>query len=460
MFYIALYVALITGAFCTLIANTAMRHDDRHSVGKFGWMVLVLLTPPIGLLLFMLLSGRKLAAEKCERETIELPRPASACVDATHALERIATARGLTAASRRNHVTIVDSPQAHYRYLLELVESATERLVVYSFIMDDDALSRQLIERMCDKANQGVQTYLMIDGFGSFLFPEEMLHRLREAGGNACRFKPISQISRFAHLNFRNHRKLVVADGRRALLGGANMVSYEISDEPDDETWLDLSLRIDGFAAYQIERVFAEDWEFSTGQELRTERLSPIDVCGDENTTAVQVVPIGPDGPHGIVDDLWLSAIHRAQQRVWIVTPYFVPPVLAMQALVMALRRGVEVRLIIPDQSDMFPADWARLDYCRELAHLGTEVLRYPNRMIHAKLLVVDNAAYVGSANFDERSFYLNYELMVGLFSDPAVAALENWFETTAATCLRGTRRDSRLNRILGTAARLFAEQF
>ena len=465
MFYVYLYLALVAGAFCTLIANTAMRHDDRHSVGKFGWMILILLTPPLGLVLFVMLSGRKLAAEKCERDTTQLPEPPENLDRTKSPLERIAISRGLTAASERNSVRLVKFPEAQYQQLLELVDSATDRLFVYSFVMDDDPLGKELVDRLCNKASQGVQIRLMIDGFGSFLFPESLLQRVRDAGGRACRFKPISQISRFAHLNFRNHRKMVIADGQRVLLGGANLVSYEITEHPDEDTWVDLSLRIDGFAAFQIEKVFAEDWKFATDNSLNTNEVPEADLQPwpkdlGSGSSDVQVIPIGPDGPHGIVDDLWLSAINRANQRIWIVTPYFVPPKIAMQSLVMAVRRGVDVQILMPDSSDMLPADWVRLDYCRELGKLGATILRYADRMVHAKVLLVDQAAYVGSANFDERSFYLNYELIVGLFSENAVGELSTWFESLANSCRQDPEVDSRWHRFVGTAARLFSEQF
>ncbi len=152
MFYLYIYLSMLVGAVCTL---TAMRRREKHNIGKLGWLALILLTPPVGLILFVIFGGKKISAE--------------------------------------------------------------HRVFVHSFIFIDDNVGRAIIDRLCEKARLGVEVRLMVDGFGSFEFPEDLLHRVTNAGGKTTRFKPLSKFSRFAYLNFRNHRKLVVADGARAM---------------------------------------------------------------------------------------------------------------------------------------------------------------------------------------------------------------------------------------------------
>lgn len=466
MIYLVIYLSLVAGAVCTLVAMTVMRRSETHNVGKLGWLALVLLSPPLGLLLFLLFGGRKISAEHERRDCINLPSQAAAScgeLGSISKLAQIGIARGLSPPSNANRLQLLDSPQQIHRHLFDVIDSAEHRLLVHSFILIDDQTGRQLIEKLCEKARNGVLVRLMVDGFGSFMFPAEQLQQVIDAGGKACKFKALNQLSRLAYLNFRNHRKLAVADGRRAVLGGANLVEYEVTTTPGEETWIDLSLRIDGPAAREIEAVFASDWKFTTGEALD---LPAIDGGGSENGSApsdsarLQVIPIGPDSPEEIVDDLWLTAINRANERVWIVTPYFVPPPMAVRSLAMTARRGVDVRIIVPAASDMKAADYARVDYFRELEELGVKIFQQPHRVVHAKVLLVDDeVAYVGSANFDMRSFFLNYELIVAIFSSAKIAETASWIEELMENCDQGRKDDTWSRRFLGTAARVVADQ-
>jgi cardiolipin synthase len=134
------------------------------------------------------------------------------------------------------------STHAHGGCELLPIECAQHRILIHTFILIGDSVGNQIIDRLCEKARDGVQVRLMIDGFGSFVFPDELLQRVEEAGGRSVRFKPPSKLSRFAYSNFRNHRKMAIADSGRALIGGANFVEYEMTATPDDETWIDYCL--------------------------------------------------------------------------------------------------------------------------------------------------------------------------------------------------------------------------
>lgn len=461
MTFLAIYLSMMVGAICTLIALTAMRRREKHNIGKLGWMCLVLLTPPFGLLLFVLFGGRRISAEHDEREQLELPGgPAGENVDGP--LAEIALSRGLPPPSNCNRFDWSTSPETMKRSLIELVESAKNRIFVHCFILSDDDTGNELIRVLARKANAGVEVKLMVDGFGSFLFPDRLLQQIIDAGGQTTRFKPLSRLSRFAYSNFRNHRKLVCVDGHRALIGGANFVQYEMTDQPDQETWIDYVARIDGVSARHLEAVFVSDWNFATDDDLeltpQREAMAQCELC--KGGTAVQVIPIGPDGPDEVLDDIWLTTIHRAKARIWIITPYFVPPPIAMGALMTAARRGLDVRVMFPSESDVLPADYARHDYAEDLSTVGAKVLRYPDRMVHAKMLIVDDdVAFVGSANFDMRSFFLNYELTVGVLCKRKVAEMSAWFEMLSANCVQDPKPATWKRRSLRVLTRIFAQE-
>ncbi|MEZ6091949.1 MAG: phospholipase D-like domain-containing protein [Pirellulaceae bacterium] len=317
-----------------------------------------------------------------------------------------------------------------------------------------------MVDRMCEKAKQGVQVRLLCDGFGSFLASDAPLQRIIEAGGNARRFKPMSHLSRLAYLNFRNHRKLLVVDGKRAILGSANLVEEEMSPHETDDSWIDLSLEIEGPAVAHLQAVFCSDWNFVTAENLPPSKVAGCEPVEGENPPGrLTVLPIGPDAPHEIVDDFWLLGLAQAE-RVWICTPYFVPPPHAVRALELACRRGLDVRIMVPNSSDLAPVDYARYDFFDDLQQVGAKILRYPEKMVHAKVGVLDDfVAFVGSANFDVRSFFLNYELSVAIHDRPTVDAIAKWYEDLVPHCERGLETRSAWRSTIATVTRVFASE-
>mgnify|MGYP003674937097 CR=1 FL=1 len=497
MVYVGWYVGSVIGALLMLVAMTVMRHDERKHVGRFGWIVIILLCPPLGFPLFLIFAGKKISAEHALRGIVQMPPCPSVEVHERCGLSSIGIRRGLAPSTPGNCVQLLAKPEEMYKHLFELIDSATESLHVLSFIMADDDLGHKIIDKLAAKARDGVDVKLLVDGVGAVLMPDDMLQMVRDAGGQAMTFKPVTRLSRFAYLNFRNHRKLVIADGKRALVGGANLVQYEITENPDEDTWVDLCVAITGPAACQIEAVFQSDWRFVNRDhsldEANLQEESPCHgcfeskqceskQCGSENggsengesdngetvpakseqdcESRVQVIPIGPDGPSEVMEDLLITAIQRATKRVWIVTPYFIPSSIAMRSLEMACRRDIDVRIMFPNESDMMPADYARFDYSRDLHDAGARVLRYHDGVVHTKAVLVDDeVAFIGSANFDMRSFFLNYEVLLAIHDPRILKQLEDWYTALASQCDDRKEPDSLRRRFFSTVARIFGSE-
>ena len=274
------------------------------------------------------------------------------------------------------------------------------------------------------------------------------------------RFKAMSQLTRLAYLNFRNHRKLAVVDGERAILGGANIVEDEMTTESNGDTCVDLSVWIEGPAATQLQAVFCRDRNFETDENLPPSELEESDAADPGEGSRLTVMPIGPDGPDEILDDFWQFAIHQAKHRIWICTPYFVPPPMAMRSLELACRRGIDVQIIVPQVSDLRPVDYARFAYFKDLIEVGCKVYRYPDRMVHAKVGIIDDlVALVGSANFDVRSFFLNYELSVLIHDKETISQVSSWYEELSQGCESGVTDRSTFRSAMATAVRLFADE-
>ena len=476
MIWIAAYLGSVIGAFLTIVVMTMIRNEYRHSIGRLGWLGLTLLSPPVAFVLFFFLAGRRVSAEHDRRDTIAMPDPGPYAIELDepdrYRFGQLLERRGISATTRGSRVELIDSPADHYRRYLELFRSAEESIYVMTFVAHNDELFTDMMDIWIDKAKSGVQVCVLVDGFGSVKLRNAEFDGLRAAGGKAAIFKPMTRPSRLSYLNLRDHRKIAVVDGRRGILGGANLVDYQITTRDEvtaagEKIWDDLSLSIEGPATVSMQSVFCSDWNFVTDEDLPPPELRqpvPADRQRWNDTpsefSALTILPVGPDAPHEILDDFWLYAIHSAKKTLRFVTPYFVPPTAVHRSLESACRRGVDVQLIIPETSDLAVADYARLDYLRDLVEDGVRVFRYQPRMLHAKVGIVDDEiAVVGSANFDVRSFFLNYECSAVIHDHATVSRVIDWFDARREQCAPGMADLSLSKRFLGVAARLFASE-
>lgn len=239
--------------------------------------------------------------------------------------------------------------------------------------------------------------------------------------------------------NLRNHRKIAIADQKIVLAGGTNIADEYIGPDPSEDRWTDLSFILTGPAVRHYLEVFQSDWLFAYGEKIN---IIPPGM-NDSNETGhgvVQVIPSGPDVPGDPIDDALLTAIFAAKKRFWIVTPYYIPDQTLAQALRLAALRGVDVRVVVPLRSNHILADLARGTHLRELEKCGGKVIKYPH-MVHAKVILIDEShAVVGSANMDMRSLFLNYEIVMLVYSKPDVIAVHKWVEGLIEQSSEGTQ--------------------
>jgi cardiolipin synthase len=228
--------------------------------------------------------------------------------------------------------------------------------------------------------------------------------------------------------NLRNHRKITVVDNRTVLAGGANIGIEYMSPQSYDGRWKDLAFTLEGPAVRHWLNVFARDWQFAAKEEIPEPELKIPD-CDHPGDGIVQVVPSGPDVAADALHDALLSIVYAAQKRLWVVTPYFVPDDALAQALTLAARRGVDVRILLPRRSNHRLPDIVRGNPLRQIQNAGGLVMFYTPRMLHAKVLLADNVALLGSANMDVRSLLLNYETAMCLYSHNDIKQVETYIE-------------------------------
>ena len=287
----------------------------------------------------------------------------------------------------------------------------------------DTKRCKKLLEK---KAEEGVSVRLLVDSMGSLMAKRPSFKRLIEKGGQVVFFNPVIHMPFRGRANLRNHRKLLITDSQKAILGGMNIAREYMGPSPDPNRWTDLSLEVEGSSVQDMEAVFTEDWIFATGEDPGRETPTWSEPAAD---CQLQVIASGPDVRFDPLYDTLISLIYQATRRIWIATPYFIPDESLTRALELAARRGIDVRILVPRNSNHFLADLARGTYLRQLLKSGCRV-DLAQKMLHAKAFLVDgNHALLGSANFDMRSLLLNYEIGALIQSAGLLGDLENWFQ-------------------------------
>ncbi len=340
-------------------------------------------------------------------------------------LRRLAHALGGVPATDGNRVEVLADADGREMLaaLREGILGARSRIAIGTYILANDAVGREVAALLARRAREGVEVRLLVDAIGSRRPPWLALRRLRAAGGEVARFNPLLSLRGRGSANWRNHRKIAVFDGATAIVGGHNLGLWYVGDRPRRRRFRDASFRIAGPAASALENIFLTDWCQATGAAPRELEAAFRDSPPAAGEARAEVVDSGPDAPD---DPLWhrlRDLIGGARASVDIVTPYFVPDAGMVATLRDRLAAGVRVRIVVPRLSDHPITDFARRATLRELRDLGAEVRLHRRGVLHAKLVVVDGeTAVVGSANFDMRSFFLNYELAVVLRGEAALA--------------------------------------
>ncbi len=429
--WLADHLTVVLGVALTLLAAVFVLQQRRTPQSAAAWLLFILALPYVAVPLLVMLGVRKtgsgFAAIAFSPHGKDVPGHRSS------ELERVFTRFGLPAATGGNALVLLSDGADAFAAMMEVVASARQRLDITFYLIADDAAGRTFVDALEQAARSGVRVRLIIDRLGDLKRPGEALSRLRRAGGEIRYFSPIVHLPAKGHLNLRNHRKMVIADRARVFAGGMNVGEDYMGPAPRAGRWSDLSYRIEGPAVRPFCDVHASDWAAVGGGSAETPAGA---FAAGAGTAVAQLVASGPDREDDALHDGLVYAIHAARRRVWIATPYFLPTEFLGQALSTAARRGLDVRIVVPRRSNHRIADFARGAYVRELAGAGCRILQYTDGMLHAKAGIVDDVAYVGSANFDVRSMLLNFETALFLYDAQSLEEVQAWFERQQADCM------------------------
>jgi len=324
-------------------------------------------------------------------------------------------------------VELLIDGDATFTSIFEGIEAAKEYILFQFYIVKDDGLGRKVKERLIAKRRDGVRVYFLYDEVGSHRLPNEYKNELRAAGVEMYNFHTRKGPRNRFQVNFRNHRKIVVVDGDIAWIGGHNIGDEYLGKDPKFGHWRDTHVRIEGPAAIAAQLSFFDDWHWATNNVLDLDWTARRAEAGN---VPVLIIASGPADELETAHLMFIHAINTAQERIWISSPYFVPDEAVMSALQLAGLRGVDVRILIPDNPDQLMVYLAAFSYFDDAAVTGVKFYKYTEGFLHQKALIVDDlVSSVGTANFDNRSFRLNFEI-TAMFADPDFTAqVERMFE-------------------------------
>jgi cardiolipin synthase A/B len=410
--------------------------EKRPPQAALAWIFALCLLPAIGLPLYLLLGPRRLERQG-RRYHLALTRLARADLSGLvgaggdhDVVRQIRLAAGaarapLLAATR---LEIHESAAPFFAALRPAIDAARHHIHLEFYIWEPDPLGLALLAQLTTRAAAGVEVRLLVDAVGSARLHDRHVAALRAAGGEVRRFNPpLLRAGQLRFLNFRTHRKIVVVDGELGFTGGMNVSERHAYGSGSEPSWRDAMVELQGPAVASLQALFIENWHYAGGRAPGGVGYLPRPAAAAH---WLQVVGSGPDSSIYPIHELVVSAISAADQRVWIVNPYVVPD----QSLILALRtaghRGVDVRLIVPRRGDSRVVAAAMRSYFDELLASHVKIYEYLPAMHHAKTLIVDDElALVGSANLDNRSFRLNFEVALAIYSKPVMQTLAASFE-------------------------------
>ena len=356
-----------------------------------------------------------------------VPESEARYVEATRAAVQLAKIPFL----RGNETELLIDGEATFGSILDGIDRAQDYILFQFFIVKHDELGTEVKDHLLAKAREGVRVHVLYDEVGSHDLSKEYKEELRAAGAEVRDFNSRKGSGNRFQINVRNHRKIVVVDGEEAWIGGHNVGDEYMGRDPKFGNWRDTHVRIQGPAALAAQISFLEDWYWATEQ---IPELDWTPKPAAEPGGRVLIIPTGPADELETAALMFIHAINSARQRLWIASPYFVPDEGVIAALQLAGLRGVDVRVLIPDTPDHLLVYLAAFSYFDEVKKTGVKFYRYTDGFLHQKAMLVDDvSASVGTANFDNRSFRLNFEITATIADSAFVSDVERMFEADFA---------------------------
>lgn len=431
-----LYVTLsLTYALSIITVIVVILGENRNPVKSLAWVTVLILLPAAGLVLYFFfgrnIKNKRMISRRNKRRLLravqlqsgQIKRP-KGLPEHSEQLMKLASSLVGSPYYIDNELEIFSDGASKFETLTADLLAASHYINIQYYIFENDRIGHEIAEILIAKVKEGVKVRVIYDHVGSFRVNSHFFKRLREAGVEAYPFFKVAFIPLASKVNWRNHRKMVVIDGKVGYIGGMNIADRYIDGGKKFKLWRDCHLRVSGPAVAALHYSFARDWNFM-GRELLDDSPSPT-AAGE---AGMQLVTGGPMSRWDALAQVFAKAIGLATRRVWIQTPYFLPPEYLTKLLQNAALGGVDVRIMMPRHGDSKFLGLASRSYFAELLRAGVKFYLFEPGMLHSKLMIIDDdIATVGSTNFDFRSFEHNFEGNVIVYSQSFNERLQRVF--------------------------------
>ena len=449
--FVSLYTITIVGTVISVLM------DNRQPVKTMAWVMVLMFLPGIGIVLYFffgqntrkekLISQHSLSLltkgsllEFTVQEDLKIP-------EENKILISLFKSQNWALPFKDNKIDIFTDGHSFFTTLLKQIGAAKESIHLDTYIFEQDSLGRLLADMLIDKAKNGVEVRVIYDDVGCWNVHDAFFMRMRNAGVKVLPFMPVRFPAFTSKVNYRNHRKLCVVDGRYGFIGGMNIAKRYVTGD-GKRKWRDTHLRIEGGAVYAIQRTFLVDWYFVSGKLITDRRYYPELEAGLKNDIVVQIVTSSPVAPWPDIMQGYMRILLQARKYVYIQTPYFLPTEAVMSAMRIAALAGVDVRIMIPRHGDAKFVEWASRSYVFETLQAGVKVYLYRSGFLHSKMLVCDDSVSTcGSTNVDFRSFENNFEANAFIYDHETAMRFKAIFMEDTKECTFVTERMLRKKR-------------
>jgi cardiolipin synthase A/B len=333
-----------------------------------------------------------------------------------------------------NKLRIMNNAKETFEAIFSAIENARHHIHLEYYIIEDDKIGNQLKELLIKKSNEGVEIRIIIDDVGSWGLGKRFLNELRQNGIEIYSFMEVRFPRLTSQVNYRNHRKIAVIDGKTGFTGGINFADRYLKGVKDIGPWRDTHLQIEGDAVTSLQVVFAADWFFVIHENLSGKKYFPQ--LKETHEIPVQISASGPDSDWDSIGQAFFSAIAIAKSKIYIASPYLMPTLEIIYALKIAALSNVDVRILMPEKSDSVIPHWSSFSYIEELLEAGVRVFFYQNGFIHSKYIIVDEVfSTVGTTNLDFRSLETNFEVNAFIYDEGFTTDLEKQFKADLQNC-------------------------
>ena len=434
-----------------LLVVSRVLYDTRSTTKTLSYILFIVFVPFIGIIFYFSfginyrkrkLYSKKIVEDETLRERIrkkmntysDTVSNAGLTSEKSETLIEFIRRAGSSPLTANNKVQLLINGEEKFPVVLKELEKATSHIHLEYYIYEDDITGNQIADILIKKAKQGVEVRFMYDDFGSHGLGKSFIKKLQDAGVQTAPFYKIKWYAFANRLNYRNHRKIIVIDGIVSFIGGINMCDKYRNDLQKENHlyWRDTHLMIKGQATAYLQYLFMGDWNFCSTIPFEYSNAYFIDNTEQEviENEVVQIAASGPDSKQPVIFYSLLGAINSAKKSIYITSPYFIPDESLMDALIIAVKGGLDVKILIPGVSDSRIVNAAASAYYTELLQVGAKIYKYSEGFVHAKTMVIDNdLAIVGSANMDYRSFDLNFEVNAVVYSKKMAVQLTEAFE-------------------------------